>query len=790
MQRTLRDISFTGKLRLYAVIVSGVTWLLCCVAVMTKGWHDSRHEFVERTAAQAELVATTISAAVTFEDRKGAVEILRGLGVDRDVVATCVHSADGAHFADYTRDASESPRYCDTLEYGHRFTDNLLVMVRPIRLAERDIGRVYVTYDLAHLQVQTLMQTLVMAATMLLAVGLAVIIGSRIGRVISRPVTELCESAASIARTRDYSIRADKFGNDELGRLTDAFNDMLGHIERGDAALRRSRRDLEDIVERRTAALRDSEARIRAVIEDVDAILWEARTEPWQYEFVSRRAETLLGYPPGVWKLDADFRRRLIHPDDYERTLRASREAIAQRTEYRIEYRAIRADGGELWVRDVVRVVSQHTGQLAVRGITFDITAHRRAAQQLDEARSRAEAANRVKSEFLANMSHEIRTPMTAILGFATNLRDAGLTEAERADAVDTIRRNGEQLLAILNDVLDLSKVEAGKMSVELCRCSPAAILEEVAGLMRPGAQAKRLTLQTSVSADVPEFVRSDPARIRQVLTNLVGNAIKFTHRGSVRLDARYVAESSMIAFDVVDTGIGIPAAQIPALFQPFQQGDASMTRRFGGTGLGLAISRRFAELLGGGVDLVASAPGAGTTFRFLLPARPCSGEAPAPEPRERRVPAEPADPSAARSPMLAGLRVLLAEDGPDNQKLLRHVLSKAGADVTIVENGQLAVDAVTAAEAGGRSFHAVLMDMQMPVMDGYLATSLLRQRGYAGPIVALTAHAMSTDRQKCLDAGCDEYATKPIDRRRLIGLIRMLVTGGAEASDARLAAV
>ncbi|MDY0165229.1 MAG: PAS domain S-box protein [Thermoguttaceae bacterium] len=392
-----------------------------------------------------------------------------------------------------------------------------------------------------------------------------------------------------------------------------------------------------------------------------------------------------------------------------------------------------------------------------------------------------ANAACQSKSEFLANMSHEIRTPMTAILGFAETLLnepDSDCTQAERRRAIETIRRNGEHLLALINDILDLSKIEAGKIDVARTRCVPANLLAEVRALMWLRAEEKHLPLTVEYQGLIPEWIDTDPLRLRQILINLVGNAVKFTKRGSVRIVVQLLNDlpgGARLRFDVIDTGIGIAEPQIARLFQPFTQADSSTTRQFGGTGLGLTISKRLAEVLGGDIT-VTSTPGVGSTFSLIIETGSLAGVA------LLELPSETGDLSQL-APVLSGenslpehsrldCRILLAEDGPDNQRLIAHLLEKAGADVTVVENGQAAVDEALAAEQRGSPFDVILMDMQMPVMDGYAATQKLRQRGYKGAIVALTAHAMADDRRKCLDAGCDDYATKPIDRARLLKVV------------------
>jgi CheY-like chemotaxis protein len=379
-------------------------------------------------------------------------------------------------------------------------------------------------------------------------------------------------------------------------------------------------------------------------------------------------------------------------------------------------------------------------------------------------------------------MSHEIRTPMTAILGFSESLLDATLSDAQKRDAITTIRRNGEYLLEIINDILDLSKIEAGKLDLECIAFSPCRIIDETLALMRVRADAKQLPLHAEYDGKMPETIRSDPTRLRQILINLVGNAIKFTPTGSVRLVTRCVVDDvtgPMLQFDVVDTGIGMSQEQMDRLFNAFTQADTSTTRRFGGTGLGLNISRRLSHMLGGDVT-VTSRPGQGSTFRLTLSAGNLTGvrmiDSQGAAPADAlTATAPPIDPNAIQ---LRG-RVLLAEDGPDNQRLISFILAKAGLDVTVANNGKVAVELALDALDTGEPMDVILMDMQMPVMDGYEATSVLRRRAYNGPIIALTAHAMAGDREKCEAAGCDGFATKPIDRASLLKLIQSYVKQG-----------
>jgi len=392
-------------------------------------------------------------------------------------------------------------------------------------------------------------------------------------------------------------------------------------------------------------------------------------------------------------------------------------------------------------------------------------------------ARDAAEAASRAKSDFLANMSHEIRTPMTAILGFSDMLLSPDMSAQAWTEAAQTIQRNGQHLLSILNDILDLSKIDAGRMTVEPRRFNIAEAVESVVHTMRGRAKSKSVIIDAELAADLPAEITNDPTRFKQVLMNLVGNAIKFTPQGSIRIIVSRVSSDGIdrLRADVVDTGIGMDAEEAVRLFAPFAQADTSMSRRFGGTGLGLSLSRRFARLMGGDVTLVESTPAQGSRFRVEIDMGQASPESTAPASAPTTSPPRPPGDSKMAALNAA---ILLAEDGPDNQRLISHVLRKAGADVTVVDNGRRAVDAALKARAEGRPFDVILMDMQMPLLDGYQATAELRQRGYTGPIIALTAHAMAHDRKICLDAGCDDYATKPIDWPKLLGLIREYQTG------------
>jgi CheY-like chemotaxis protein len=389
-------------------------------------------------------------------------------------------------------------------------------------------------------------------------------------------------------------------------------------------------------------------------------------------------------------------------------------------------------------------------------------------------------------------MSHEIRTPMTAILGYSEMLMDPGQTQHEREKCVKTIRRNSEHLLAIINDILDISKIEAARMSIEQIPCDLPQIIADVIALVQPRAIQKNLEFKVELDGPIPRKVQTDPLRVKQVLVNLMSNAIKFTEKGQVRItlarEITYFAQT--IRVDVTDTGIGMTPAQLDRLFQPFTQADNSTTRRFGGTGLGLTISRRLATLLGGDIK-VASEYGAGSTFSFTFNGGPRDGVELLHDLNDAELFVAPR--ASGNDHIRLSGRILLAEDGEDNQDLISTYLREAGAEVTIAGNGRVAAELATAHENAGK-FDLILMDMQMPELDGYGATARVREAGVKTPIVALTANAMAEDRARCMSVGCTDYLPKPVERYQLLSTAACYMGNSqrvpaAQAATARLSA-
>jgi PAS domain S-box-containing protein len=544
--------------------------------------------------------------------------------------------------------------------------------------------------------------------------------------------------------------------------------DKDGHATRffGTAINITDRKRIEEKLRRGEEKVRVAEERMRLATQAARIGVWDLSPST-QVVTLSERAQEILQNQGDYFVTLAGISKQ-THRLDRRRAMKAYLRAIDPRGkgEYSVTCRYLTKDNQLRWLQSVGQTHFEGEGQdrRAVRllGTLLDVTEQVRLEEDLKAAKTSAEVANATKSAFLANMSHEIRTPLSAILGFSDLLLDKHSSEEERERYLNTIIRNGRTLMHIIDDILDLSKVEAGRLELEKINIPFYKFMEEVTDLFREKARIKDIYMSLEISETVPSVVSSDPTRLRQILINLIGNAVKFTDAGgvTVKVDSSIDPQKQLhLRISVSDTGIGITEDQQKRIFKPFTQADNSTTRRFGGTGLGLYLAKRLALALNGDIELKNCGPGKGCTFELQFTA----------EMPKSYLAHEVFDQERVRfedSP-LRGLKILVAEDAFDNQLLIETILSGCGAKVVLANNG---LDAVY--KASHDNFDIVLMDLQMPKMDGYEATETLRRQGYAKPILALTAHAMVEERQRTRRAGCDAHLTKPLDPKDLVDKI------------------
>jgi signal transduction histidine kinase/CheY-like chemotaxis protein/Skp family chaperone for outer membrane proteins len=804
---SFRTLSIKGKLMLVTMLTSSVALLVASAGFLVYDLVAFRARMSQDLMTEARIIGANTAAGLAFHDERAVGEILAALKARDETVSAALYTPNGELFASYLRAdvAGLPPRRQGS---GYHFADNRLEVSQQIVLHGEALGTLQIVSDMRHWDARLKRYTNIVFFLMFGAAGIAFLFSSKLQTVISRPILDLERTMRTVSNHKNFSLRAPKAHDDEVGALIDGFNTMLSEIQQRDTALQAANEDLQartrqleqEIAERlRTQEeLKSLNATLEQRVAERSAAAEQRSLELAQSQHALEKQTRILqsilnSMSDGVIVADDEGRFILFNPAAenilHRRLTEGPTETWSERFGFHLadavtpyppeEFPLVKAIRGH--AVDVADVFIRHSGipeglWVSVNAtplrdeegvlhngvaVLHNITTHKRAEEALLKAKDAAEAANRAKSQFLANMSHELRTPLNAIIGYSEMLQEQALDSGQDESIPDLqkIHSAGRHLQSLIDHILDLSKIEAGKLELFLETFDVGDVVRDVLTTIGPLVERNGNTLQAQY--DDLGVIRADMTRLRQILFNLLSNACKFTERGSVRLDAfrQLTGGTEWIHFRVSDTGIGMTPEQSSRLFQEFTQVDASTTRKYGGTGLGLAISKRFSEMMGGEIS-VESVLGAGSTFSVCFPV----GLGTADEDREPA--ADRTGGYDASSPAVQNT-VLVIDDDPVVHDLMTRFLAKDGVRVVVASAGEEGL-------ALARRLHpaAITLDVMMPGMDGWTVLATLKADPQLSsiPVVMVT---MTDDRRTGYALGASDYLTKPIDPGRLSAALR-----------------
>jgi two-component system, sensor histidine kinase and response regulator len=775
--KRLKNVSLQSKQTTVIMVVSVIALLLACSAFVVMEVITFRREIVRNLGTLAEMIGNASLAGLEFNDPNAASEPLGALSADPSILFGAIYRPTGEVFAEYRSD--NLPRRFTAppvRPQGHSFQGEHLLLYREIRSKGEPVGIVFLQSDLKLLANRLHHFALVVGLVLASVTLLTFLLSTWLQRLISAPILRLAEFSRAVATQRDYTVRVPKANADEIGELIDSFNHMLTQIQDRDTALQKAHDDLEQRVEERTRelreenqerqraqlAVRESEERYRLMALNASDLLYIIHPATNQIDWYGN-VDLALGYDDRQFDRTMAGWERSLHPEDFDRVVNSYTHSCEEGTPFQLEYRIRRKDGTYRYWSDRGRPIYEANGQLIkFVGACTDITERKKREAELQQAKEAAEAASRAKSDFLANMSHEIRTPMNGIIGMTTLALDTPLDSEQKA-LLTTVRESADTLLSIINEILDFSKIEAGKLDLEPVSFRVREVIEDTLLTLALRAHQKGLELVSHIPESIPDELIGDPGRLRQIITNLVGNAIKFTEQGEVVVRVTVQSETEndvFLHFAVSDTGIGIKKEKQEVIFEAFTQADSSTSRNYGGTGLGLTICARLVLIMEGRI-WVESLPGRGSTFHFTAKMRRQLASSPPPPPLYRRN--------------VKDLPVLVVDDNATSRGMLEEALLSWEMRPTVVADAATAFSRLNEARRAAAPFALVILDALMPDTSGFaLAKQIKQTRGLAAvaTVMMLSSAGPIEDAERCRKLGITAHITKPVRRSDLLDAV------------------